>query len=169
MIQAGKKIYSGKRLTAVFLFPAVIVIILAGCTHNIVFEKSYSIHNASWRSGDTLKFPVTISDTITPLSFYFNIRNTTKYGFSNLYMYVTTYYPDNTFSRDTVECWLAAPDGKWLGKGIGNLKDNEFTFRRNVRMPRKGNYIFSINQAMRYSPLTGIADVGIRLEKQNLN
>jgi gliding motility-associated lipoprotein GldH len=135
----------------------------------MVFEKSFSIGNASWKTEDTLKFAVDITDTVTPLNYYLNIRNTTKYGFSNLYLFVTTWYPDKTFSRDTVECWLAAPDGKWLGKGMGRLKDSEFVFRKTVRMPRKGRYVFSVNQAMRHSPLKGIANVGLLIEKPKIN
>ena len=164
-----KEIRNIKRSLSTILWVVGLLSLLVGCSHNIVYENDFSIHKDSWRSADTLKFPVNVSDTTTPLSFYFNVRNTTKYSFSNLYMYVTTYYPNNTYSRDTVECWLAAPDGRWLGKGLGRLKDNEFTFRKNIRMPMKGQYVLAINQAMRHSPLIGIANVGLRVETQKSN
>jgi gliding motility-associated lipoprotein GldH len=167
-LPGAKSRVSGKKIR-LLLAAVSSVAILTGCSRSILFEDSFSIDKVSWKTEDTLKFTVNISDTITPLDYYFNIRNTTKYGFSNLYLFITTYYPDKTFSRDTVECWLAAPDGKWLGKGMGRLKDSEFVFRRNVKMPRKGRYVFSVNQAMRHSPLNGIANVGLRIERPKIN
>jgi gliding motility-associated lipoprotein GldH len=163
-----QKMLSFKKATTFLSLGILLIVIFEGCSRSLVFEDHHSITNASWKTEDTLKFRVNINDTVTPFTFYFNIRNTAKYGFSNLFLFVTTQYPNGNFSRDTVECWLAAPDGRWLGKGIGRLKDSEFVFRNNVRMPRNGTYIFCVNQAMRHSPLKGIADVGLRIEKPKI-
>jgi gliding motility-associated lipoprotein GldH len=69
-------------------------------------------------------------------------------------------------SRDTIECMLAAKNGKWLGKGSGRYRDNRIWIRDNIRFPRKGEYTLRLNQAMREDVLVGISEAGIRLEKK---
>jgi gliding motility-associated lipoprotein GldH len=66
--------------------------------------------------------------------------------------------------RDTVEIMLATPEGKWMGKGLGDLWDNQILFKRNVTFPEPGEYKFEITHAMRANPLTGILDGGMRIE-----
>jgi gliding motility-associated lipoprotein GldH len=61
---------------------------------------------------------------------------------------------------------LAAPDGKWLGKGISGLRDNQVLLRVGLRFPRKGAYLFDFEQAMREENLEGISDIGLRIEKE---
>jgi gliding motility-associated lipoprotein GldH len=119
-----------------------------------------------WKAGDTLFYNFYSSDTIGSYLFYFDIRNTTAYDMQNLYIFITAFYPGNTFSRDTAECILAAPDGKWLGKGIGKHRDSRFLFRKGVRFRKKGDYVIAVNQAMRTETLKGISEVGILIKKQ---
>jgi gliding motility-associated lipoprotein GldH len=84
----------------------------------------------------------------------------------NLYLFITAFYPGDTYSRDTAECILAAPDGKWYGKGMGKHKDSRFLFRKGVVFRKPGNYVIAVNQAMRKENLKGISDVGILIKKQ---
>ena len=67
--------------------------------------------------------------------------------------------------RDTVEITLAAPDGKWLGEGLGDIYDNRYLFRKAFKFPKTGEYRIELIQAMRVNPLPGIMDAGIRIEK----
>ena len=70
-----------------------------------------------------------------------------------------------TEREDKFEITLADPAGKWLGGGFGGLKTREVIFRRNVFFPVSGNYKITIQQGMREDVLTGISDVGVRIEK----
>lgn len=129
-------------------------------------NESAHIKNNEWVASDTLFFSFNSKDTLSLYDFYFEIRNTTDYDMQNLYLFITAYYPGNTYSRDTAECILAAPDGKWYGKGIGKHKDNRFLFRKNVQFRKPGEYIIAVNHAMRKEKLKGISDVGILIKKQ---
>jgi gliding motility-associated lipoprotein GldH len=68
---------------------------------------------------------------------------------------------------DTVEYILAEKSGKWRGSGIGDLFDNQFSYRKNIRFEKPGKYQLSIRQGMRAEQLKGIHDIGLRVEKQN--
>jgi gliding motility-associated lipoprotein GldH len=93
------------------------------------------------------------------------LRNAGNYPYSNIFLFVNTYFPSGTIDKDTVEIMLASPDGKWMGKGLGDIWDNRILFKRNVTFPEKGKYRFEISQAMRLNPLPGITDAGMRIEK----
>jgi gliding motility-associated lipoprotein GldH len=69
-------------------------------------------------------------------------------------------------SKDTLECELADYSGKWYGKGIGSVKFNRFMFRKGMRFRASGKYVFELEQAMRVRDLTGIRDIGLRVEKE---
>lgn len=146
---------------------AVIITFLFSCSSNLVFRENKHIAGEGWQPTDSVTFSFTVSDTLQPVDLFFNIRNTTAYSFQNLYFFITTVYPGGDFSRDTAECILAAPDGKWLGKGSGHTRDSKFLFRKAVRFAKPGNYKLIVNQAMRGDLLKGISDVGLIIEKPN--
>ncbi|RLD40915.1 MAG: gliding motility lipoprotein GldH, partial [Bacteroidetes bacterium] len=94
-----------------------------------------------------------------------NIRNSTDYRYSNLYVFLITKFPNNNLTKDTIECILADREGRWLGKGWGAVKENTILLSERMRFPLKGKYEFMIQHAMRVDTLKGIRDVGIRIVK----
>ncbi|MDP4266514.1 MAG: gliding motility lipoprotein GldH [Bacteroidota bacterium] len=135
------------------------------CDSNRVFDENKTIKSGVWNYKDKIVLKADIKDTTSFNNVYVNVRNSGSYGFSNLYLFITTIFPDGKMARDTVECILADPTGKWLGKGLGDLKDNRILFKRGVRFPMSGKYTFELEQAMRIDDLTSIKDVGMRIEK----
>jgi len=131
----------------------------------VVFDKNKQLENAVWKSSDIVKFTVPLNDSVQPYNFYINIRNSTDYKYSNLYLFIKTFYPSGKISVDTVECYLADNEGKWLGKRSGKVVDNRILFRRAVQFRHTGTYSFEFEQAMRVDELSGIKDFGIRIEK----
>jgi gliding motility-associated lipoprotein GldH len=144
----------------------VLVFLAAACDKAVFHNETVRLKNDEWKASDTLFYTFNSQDTLVSYNFYFDVRNTTDYDLQNLYLFITAYYPDNSYSRDTAECILAAPDGKWYGKGMGKHKDNRFLFRKGVRFRKPGNYTIAVNQAMRKETLKGISDIGILIKKQ---
>ena len=145
-----------------FLF---LILFFSSCDSNRVFDENFSFDNANWDRYKTVSFKIEISDTISQNQFFINIRNTTDYKYSNLYLFIKTQLPDGNISKDTIECILADINGKWLGNGLGSLKENNILLKNNLVFPEKGTYIFEFEQAMRVEILQGIANIGIRIEK----
>lgn len=144
---------------------AVGILFLTSCGNSAFFEKNQHVATDTWKQADTLFYEVPVTDTVRYFDFYLNIRNSTGYRYRNLYLFITTRFPGGGISRDTVECMLAAADGKWFGKGMGKIKDNRILFKKAVRFPHAGTYLIGIEQAMREDKLAGINDVGVRIEK----
>lgn len=143
-----------------------VVMAFAACDADKFYDESLSLTGDRWPKEDALSFTVSIEDTIRPYSFYLNVRHSSSYKYNNIYFFLTTTYPGGGMSRDTIECMLAAKNGKWLGKGSGRYRDNRIWIRDNIRFPRKGEYTLRLNQAMREDVLVGISEAGIRLEKK---
>lgn len=149
----------------VFYFPLAFIC-LSSCSSDAIIDEAYTIPGGVWKQEDRVRFEVPVQDTAVTYRFFLNIRNSVDYGYSNVYFFIMTRFPDGRLGRDTVECILADREGKWLGKGISNLRDNQVLLRRGLRFPARGTYIFEIEQAMREKELEGIEDIGIRLEKE---
>ena len=148
-----------------FLVIAFVVTALAGCDPSRVFEENKKIDKNEWDQKASLVFRVPIADTSSVYNVFINVRNAGFYRFSNLYLFINTGFPGGQIQRDTLECILAAPDGQWMGEGLGDIWDNRIMFKQNVRFPQTGEYTFELIQAMRINPLPGIMDAGIRIEK----
>jgi gliding motility-associated lipoprotein GldH len=131
-----------------------------------VYEQNIDIPEYIWDKDNPVYFDVEIKDTVSLHNVYINIRNASGYAYSNLYLFLDTKYPNNSMSRDTIECILADPSGKWLGDGSGDIWDNQILFKKNVRFKQIGTYKFRYEQAMRMPKLPMIMDVGLRIEKQ---
>lgn len=147
------------------LLAACTSLMLTSCDPNRVFEQNSAVANRTWEQRKPVVFNVQVQDTISSHNLYLNIRNAGNYQYSNLFLFVKMVFPDGRIARDTVECTLADPNGKWLGDGLGDIYDNQKLFKRGIRFPAKGQYRFEIEQAMRIDPLQGITDIGLRLEK----
>jgi len=143
----------------------VLVLLIASCDSNKVFDEYQTIPDASWNADSLLHFSFMVGRKTDNHNIYFNIRNDRKYEFSNLWLFVTIHAPGGTSVTDTTQVILAEPSGKWLGKGFTGVYDNRFVYRRNVYFPESGRYNVAIRHGMRPKELKGIRDLGIRIEK----
>ena len=147
-------------------FILLMIAVLSSCGNkNVIFDENVIIPNAAWDNQDYPYFDVNVEDTLSAYNFYLNIRHLENYRYSNFYMFLHTTFPDGNQTHDTVELVLAYPDGRWIGKGSGSMRDNNILLNNNLYFPLKGNYRFEIEQAMREPVLEGVTDVGVRFEK----
>ncbi len=140
----------------------VLVLLLGACRSNVLYDQSMPIDGRWWKN-KAEQFEATVQDSLQLYDFYLNVRHNTSYRYSNLYLFLQTRFPNGNISRDTIEIVLANAEGKWLGKGWGDVREDHVLLRKQLRFPLKGTYVFSIWQAMRQDTLYGIQDVGIQI------
>lgn len=136
------------------------------CDSKGVFEQNVKVPNEQWNMDSMAVIRANITDTTKVYNVLVNIRNTTDYPNSNLYLFITTRSPLGAAVRDTIECTLANDMGKWLGNGFGRMRDNQFPYKKSVKFPVTGEYVFEIQHGMRAPSLKGIASTGIRIERR---
>lgn len=137
---------------------------LTACDPMGYYDKFSGTGEGSWTWDENQIFSVEVNDTLQPFNLYLNVRHTKDYPRSNLYVFLTVTGPKNNATRDTINIPIAAKSGKWYGDGFGNIKLVRHLYRKDIRFPYKGEYIFEIEQAMRIEEVP-VTDVGLRIEK----
>jgi len=131
-----------------------------------VLNQYQRIPDGQWKKENPVNLEANLTEKNGIYNIYLQVRNTTDYNYANLYLFINTTLPDLTKTRDTVECYLASPDGKWIGSGFGKIKESRWLMKKGMMIKNPGLYKFSIEQAMRVEVLEGISDIGLKIEKQ---
>jgi gliding motility-associated lipoprotein GldH len=140
---------------------------LVSCSPGALVNGSRSIEKGGWGIEQTEQFSAQVSDTLSGFDYYVLVRQGGNYGYQNLILYLKTYFPNNTYTIDTINCPLAERNGKWLGSGLGDILDNKILFKLNQRFHQFGKYNFEIQHAMRLDTVREIYDVGLLIEKSS--
>ena len=143
------------------------VLLFSSCNKSVVFTEYHTFTDSEWHAKEKVVFDVEIKDTQSLNNISLKVRHTDSYPYSNLYMFVTTSYPDGVVKRDTMEVILANQKGEWMGSGAGDIFDFEVPIKKNVRFALAGKYQFSFEHAMRIDPLPQIMDFGFEIKKSN--
>ena len=138
---------------------------LTACDGSVYYDESRSVDEHGWVPQDSVCFDVEVDDTTHLFNFLVEVRNSVEYPYSNTFLFIGTTFPDGSVARDTMECPLADPEGRWLGKRTGRYVDTRYRLRGgSARFPMKGRYHFAITNGMRDSAISGIKDIGLRVE-----
>ena len=140
-----------------------IFLIFHSCDPGMVYDNFQKTDKGEWSWEDKKIFNVEINDSLKSYNILLNIRHTKDYPKSNLFVFVNIMAPDGQLLKDTVEIQIADNRGKWLGHGFGKIKLVTRMYRKGVKFGRKGEYIFTLEQAMRL-PEIPVIDVGLRIE-----
>ena len=140
-------------------------VLLASCNKNVVFSEYTKIPEEGWKTENKLTYTVDIADNKPYHNVFLTVRHADAYPFSNLFVFLTTTYPNGKISVDTLECILANKKGEWQGDGAGDLWDNKIPLKQNLIFPQAGKYTFTFEQGMRTNPLPLILDFGMVIEK----
>jgi gliding motility-associated lipoprotein GldH len=146
-----------------------LAVLLAGCSDQVVFQADVPVPDETWDRSFTPEFSFEVTDTILHHDLYIDVRHTGDYPFSDLFLFVDLHGPDDRHLRDTVECLLADPTGRWYGKGTGFIFADRFEahvlYKLKNRFPASGRYTIKLEQAMRTEKLPGVIDVGVSVER----
>ena len=145
-------------------FILILAALMASCTSES-FNRRTVIPDAKWALENRVAFDVNIKDTLSPYRFGISLRHLENYRYSNLFVFLHTRMPNGNVTHDTIECTLATPEGRWIGKSSGSMRDLTIPLNQNLLFPLKGAYHFELEQAMREPVLKGISDVGLYIEK----
>jgi gliding motility-associated lipoprotein GldH len=141
------------------------LLLLASCNHDTVYNQSKTLPEGGWHKDSAAVFNVPITDVNTPYRLIINVRNRGDYKTQNLWLFVSYQRPDKSIKKDTVECYLANNDGRWLGSGFGSMYEMPVLFVPKIKFTKPGNYKFSIAHGMRDISLVGINDIGLEVIK----
>lgn len=150
---------------------ATMLLCLCACHSNIAYEQYQSIHPTTWDMNQPARFEVIMNDTVNKYDVILLIRNTDLYPYQNLWLFTHSVAPDSTVANDTLECYLADNQGKWINDAFISEHEMPLLYMSGIRFPKEGIYTFDIRHGMRDSLLAGINRIGLIVEptKENGN
>jgi gliding motility-associated lipoprotein GldH len=140
--------------------------LLAGCSTLDIYEKNVTIPKQEWQYGFKPAFDFTISDTASLYNIFIVLRHTDAYRYNNIWLNVGSKFPGDTVHYQRIELTLGSDANGWEGTGMNDIWEVRKPITRGpVKLGRKGNYTFTLEQVMRENPLQHIMNAGIRVEK----
>ncbi len=139
---------------------------LSSCNNDIIFTDQRTLPETGWNKDSVLTFKVQITDTAALYNLMLDVRHTTGYPYQNLWLFANYTRPDKSLKRDSVNYFLADDAGKWLGKGFGGMRQMNAFITPNVKFTQKGEYVFTIQHAMRDTTLRGVRNIELEITKK---
>ena len=148
------------------IFSLLAVSLFTACNSHTVYHSYQSLPAKGWAKSDTLFFPVCIKDSVpTALHLFAEVRNIISYDYRSLYLFIDQNLQDSTQGKtDTLEINLTDLKGKWKGIGWGSLFQSVQPIGTFITL-HPGNYMIRVSHGMKDENITGINDIGIRIEK----
>lgn len=148
-------------------FGFMVLLLLTSCEGNALLNDFTSINGGEWKYGEWVTNEVEIEDTSQAYQLSINVRHDVAYEWANLFCLLRIQHPDGKKFDQRINLALAEPDGQWIGKGMGSIKETRIPVAL-VKFPKKGKYTFQLEQNMRLNPLKGIEDIGCYLSKEEM-
>jgi len=158
---------------SIFLILSIFMILLDSCglPENTITEEFQTIDKGIWGWKETKSYTFTVDDSTHYYNIYCGLRITGKYNYSNIWLIYELAESRNannsslnSLLKKQFQIELADQTGRWLGKGMSNLISYEQPLLIKTKL-KKGNYTFKLSQNMREDLLSGVNDVGIKVEK----
>ncbi|NCO64785.1 MAG: gliding motility lipoprotein GldH, partial [Flavobacteriia bacterium] len=114
-----------------------LMVLVVSCDSKRVFDEYKTVPNV-WNKDSIMSFSIHPPDSIKPYNLFVNLRNTSQYKYSNIFLIVEMVFPHGKTIKDTLEYRMADPSGKFLGSGIMDVKENKLWYKENVIFNESG-------------------------------
>ncbi|MGV6860606.1 MAG: gliding motility lipoprotein GldH [Putridiphycobacter sp.] len=152
-----------RRKIKLLFFTLALAVVLPSCNNDVIYTEHQTFENNTWSYDDVKTFSFEMEEDTTPVKIFINLRTTVDYPYSNIYMYMHSDFPNGYHDIDTLEFFLARPEGEWLGEVNGTIVENHAIITQGYLLD-KGTYTFKLEQAMYEDSLPELLDVGLTVK-----
>lgn len=124
------------------------------CQNNKTQYNYYVFEDEKWNSDSIVSFNFDNIDTTASYDIYLKIRHSVDYRFQNLFL-----FSNINNQKDTIEIFLSQKNGKWNGKGFGDIKEIDVLISKEAIFENFDEANYSFEQAMRYNDLEKIIEL----------
>jgi len=146
-----------------------IIFIMSGCSDKVVFEEKHNFPNSTWMRFDPENFEVNIKNITDCYDIYFSVTvDTNVIRINNLPLVVNIEDSEGSRRVFMSDIIFQNKKGESMGKTIGSF---EYTARAReyFYFNSKGIHKFSIKNSTQFYELKGIASIGMKIEKSNMD
>jgi gliding motility-associated lipoprotein GldH len=150
------------------LSSSLILILFLSCSNeNTILNEYLDIPDSKFSFLDTINFQVEIDDTINNHDVFLQLRTSTDYKWSNMFVFSDIEFPNGKTRSDTFQIFITNKKGHWKGNKSGAMVNFNHYLYKNIKFPIKGKYQFKFNQAMRDTVLNDVISLGLKITKPN--
>ncbi len=142
---------------------AIFAFLTSACNSGYEYNTYVVLSEKGWGADSLAVFRPEIPDAEKPYDVWFLIRNENDYPYANLWLFIEAVAPSGASHTDTLECYLANPDGTWVGGGWGSLYSARYPYRLHTRFAQDGVYTFRVSHGMRADVIEGINSIGMQI------
>lgn len=145
-------------------FFIILILLFSSCESKHFHQETKDI-KGKWLSNKPLEYAFDVKDsTLAKVNLGFVFRNNIDYEYSNIYLFTKFTDPKGNEMVDTLQYYIANPDGTWIGKGM-NTKEMLLVFRENLQVKDTGTYKLKVWHGMRSDKLIGIEDISLIVDQ----
>jgi gliding motility-associated lipoprotein GldH len=149
------------------LLPLLASLLWVSCytPQHVVSDEMKSLSSKGWHWNEVQTIQTRLEDTAIEYKMVLKLRISGGYRYANLYLLFLVKGPDGKTETRQYNFNLQDKNGRWYGKGSGELMTFEIPVNAGLRAAKPGVYQIGIQQNMRDETLQHVTDVGLRIEK----
>lgn len=147
------------------MFSLLIGLLLSSCTGNTLYHHFQSLPAEGWERSDTVCFDVPKAEEDMEGTLFVAFRTTAYPGIREVVLAVEQCGEDAAVFRcDTIRCTLADDEGNATVQGVNYHQYEDWPLPFSLQKDKSQS--IRIHHLMRSEVISGISEVGIRIEKR---
>lgn len=136
----------------------------SACGPRYTYDETREIPNGQWAYADSLRYEVAIADTSRIYSLWLTLEHSPDFAWQNLYVRIHTVFPDGRRLSAPLSLELANQGGVWQGECSRKRCRFRAPIQERAYFQMPGQYVFTIEQYMRQSPVPGVERMRFQVE-----
>lgn len=144
------------------------LILLVSCKGEELYFQYQKVEKGDWYRDSVLTFTLDTLNANQIGEYNISLELTTSmlYPFSDIQLKIDHNLNDTIISSDTMRYRVADEHGKWLGKGVGSLRQLSIPYKSDIWLDSTRSYELRVFHLIKADPLKGVEKVGIRVFKE---
>ena len=144
------------------------LIFFISCSNEEVYFHYNKVENGEWFRDSVLTFYLDTLRVDQKGEYNISLELTTSvlYPYNDIHLKIDHNLNDTIIVSDTIKYKVADEYGKWLGKGVGSLRQLSLPYKKDVWLDSTSRYELNLFQLMNANPLKGVEKVGIRVYRE---
>lgn len=143
---------------------SVLALLLSGCNESPLYSKKIEI-DGNWNYDNVLIYPIEIDQLDLTYDLVLSMTYGTDFGYQNIYVKITTKYPNEKKVEDILSLKLTNGTGIFLGDCNSSKCKIDILLQERFKFKEKGAYEISIAQNGREENLESIYSAELQLFK----
>lgn len=136
------------------------------CNNSVILSAEKKINSGVWNKKEKIELEANIFEINKLFNIYIDMDIHEDFLTNNFWIFAHTKAPSGNMQSDTIMYYISDEKGKWYGNKSGDIINNKFLYKSNIKFAEAGEYKFTLLHGMRNNDLPKIFKIGIIIEEQ---